>query len=79
MPKNEKDEIRILLTVNELSYAWLSKQLFKIGMSADRTEISSTLNDRRKGPKSEKIVEASLKVLHGYVKADKAGFAEFAE
>lgn len=59
-------EIKMFLTKNCLTQAWLSNQLCKLGFSYDKSTISGALNGSIKGKRANIIVENSLKVAQRY-------------
>lgn len=64
--KNERMQIRIMLMRNSLSQTWLINRLEESGVHTDKTELSSALAGRRKGPKVEKIIQESFNILKEY-------------
>ncbi len=58
--------IKNSLLKNHLSQTWLMAQLEKFGIRTDSTELSAALSGRRKGPKVEQVIEASLKIVENY-------------
>lgn len=59
-------QIRVMLVKNLLTQTWLINQLEKVGIYADKTEISSILRGIRRGPKAENIISKSLEILKSY-------------
>lgn len=59
-------EIRLKLMRNSLTQTWLINRLYEIGVRTDKTELSSALAGRRKGPKVEKVLKEGLKILEDY-------------
>lgn len=62
----ERDEIRIRLAKNRLSFVWLISQLEKRGLMTDKTEMSGAIAGSRKGPKVDLIIRESTAVLDEY-------------
>lgn len=62
----ERDEIRLRLYQNRLSYTWLIWQLEKRGIMTDKTEMSTVISGTRKGPKADQIVQEAIAVLDEY-------------
>lgn len=62
----ERDEIRLRLYQNRLSYTWLIWQLEKRGIMTDKTEMSTVISGTRKGPKADQIVQEAIAVLNEY-------------
>ncbi len=59
-------EIRLKLMRNSLTQTWLINRLKEVGVRTDKTELSSALAGRRKGPKVEKILKEGLRILEDY-------------
>jgi len=64
--RQEKIQIRLMLMRNSLTYTWLINRLEEVGIRVDKTELSSVLAGRRKGPKAEKLITKSLEILRDY-------------
>lgn len=59
-------QIRFMLMRNSLTQTWLINMLEKAGVHTDKTELSSILAGRRKGPKVEIVIIKSLEILRDY-------------
>lgn len=64
--KEKRDRIRILLATHHLTHSWLIDQLELKNISVAGNELSEIISGKRKGAKSEKVIEASLEVLNVY-------------
>ena len=62
----EGAQIKQQLSKNHLSSTWLIHRLKEIGLSVDKSSLSSILNDTRKGPKSVEVIEKSKVILDNY-------------
>lgn len=62
----ERDEIRIRLARNRLSFVWLISQLNKRGICTDKSEMSGAISGSRKGPKVDLIIRESTSILDEY-------------
>lgn len=58
--------IRDKITQLTLTYTWLIHRLSDEGLLTDKFEISATLSGTRIGPKADKILHHSLKILNEY-------------
>lgn len=56
--------IRTVLFDNRLPQKWLISKLEQNGISTDKTELSSVLAERRKGPKAKRILAVSWQILN---------------
>lgn len=67
---NEKkvsySDVKAMLDRCRLNYGWVQLQLERVGIHADRTEISRALTGIRQGAKSAAIVAATYEALCRY-------------
>ena len=60
------DEVRERLFRNRLSFTWLINELAKNGVLTDKAEMSGVIAGTRKGPKPERIIQESIRILDRY-------------
>lgn len=58
--------IREKLGKHSLSQIWLINELEERGIVTEKTELSSIIKGTRRGPKAEKIIDASAEILTEY-------------
>ena len=63
---NERTFIRVKLAQYNLTQVWLKNELEKRGIITVKTEICDVLKGNRKGPKAERIISTSIKILNKY-------------
>lgn len=62
----DRENIRVKISTNRLSYSWLLFQLHLKGIETDKTELSSVLSGTRNGAKAESIVVTANEILDDY-------------
>lgn len=62
----QRDAIRLKMSVEKLSYTWLIRQLERNGIVVAKSELSSILAGTRPGPKSDQVINTITKILSDY-------------
>ena len=62
----EGHKIRVILAEIAKTQVWLINQLSQHGIATDKTEMSAILSGARRGPKADRILECSVKILDEY-------------
>jgi len=59
-------ELQTRLREYNLSYPWLINELEKVGITTEKTELSSAFSGARRGNKVDAILEHTQKILDDY-------------
>lgn len=63
---NKREKVRMMLTEYHLPHAWLIAELEKNGFPVWGSQISEILSGKRKGAKSEQVVDKAYEILERY-------------
>ncbi len=61
-----REQARSMLTKYLLTYAWLANEFEKRGVTLSTTTLNDYLSGRRKGNRSEEIVNMAYEILERY-------------
>lgn len=61
-----REAVRVMLTKNHLTYAWLVQRLARQGIETGSASLTYALSGARSGPKYEQLLEACHDVLTDY-------------